>query len=111
MIDTSVSVPPANRELRGLALYRDHGDEITNEGHGVYSVPGCSGGTYTVDLAVFGGEESCSCPDHRRHPEHTCNHLVAATLYRAKTRAVVRNTRRPRFDSAAVEANLARMGA
>ena len=78
--------PPATRELRGLALYRDYADEIAHEGRGVYTVPGCSGGTYTVNLAVFGGEESCSCPDHRNHPEYTCKHLVAATIYRAKAR-------------------------
>ena len=77
---------PATRELRGLALYRDHGDEIQHEGHGVYTVPSCSGGTYTVDLAVFGGEESCDCPD--RAP--VCKHMVAATIHRAKTSARIR---------------------
>jgi hypothetical protein len=92
MATTKDSAPahPSTRELRGLALYRDHGDEIEHIGRGRYSVPGCSGGSYTVDLAVFGGEESCNCPDHRRHPEHSCKHLVAATIYRAKARMVGR---------------------
>lgn len=103
----SVTAPPATRELRGLALYREHGDEITPLGHGRYEVPGCSGGSYTVDLAVFGGEESCSCPDRAA----VCKHIIAATIHRSKARAACRRVQRPQFDSAAVEANLARMGA
>jgi uncharacterized Zn finger protein len=106
----SVPAPPPTRELRGLALYHEHHDEIEHIGHGVYTVPGCTGGTYTVDLSVFGGEESCTCPDHRRHPEHSCKHIICATLYRSKARAAARKEQRPRFDSASVEANLARIG-
>ncbi len=45
------------------------------------------GASYRVDLAVFGGEESCDCPDRSFHPEHSCKHLIAATIYRAKTTA------------------------
>ncbi len=52
-------------------------------GRGHYLVPGCSGKDYVVNLAVLGGEESCSCPDFRRRGD-TCKHLTAATLYRAK---------------------------
>lgn len=100
--------PPSTRELRGLALYRGHAEEIGHEGRGVYTVPGCTGrGSYTVNLAVFGGEESCSCPDHHRHPEHSCKHLIAATIYRAKNR---RRSSRPRYSPETVAANLARMG-
>jgi uncharacterized Zn finger protein len=97
--------------LRGLKLFEERGEEIEHEGHGVYTVPGCSGGSYRVDLAVFGGEETCSCPDHARHPEHTCKHLIAASIYRAKSRAAARGTKRPRFDAATAAANLERMGA
>jgi hypothetical protein len=53
-------------------------------------------------LAVFDGAapQSCDCPDHARHPELTCKHLAAATIYRAKTRAKARrehstNAQRP----------------
>lgn len=101
---------PTTRELRGLKLYRERGDEIEPQGRGVYLVPGCSGSTYTVDLAVFSDEESCTCPDHREHPEFTCKHLTAATLYRAKDNARRRDSRQ-RFSPEMIAANLARMGA
>ncbi len=87
---SSVPAPPPTRELRGLKLYREHGDEIIHEGHGVYTVPGCSGGTYRVDLAVFTDEpETCNCPDYQRHKE-PCKHVYAATVARAKSRAKAR---------------------
>ncbi len=71
---SSVPAPPSTRELRGLKLYREHGAEIEPLGKGVYRVPGCSGGTYTVDLAVFTDEpETCNCPDYKRQKQ-TCNH-------------------------------------
>ncbi len=62
-----------------------------------------------MDLAVFGGEESCSCPDFERRRD-TCKHLIAATIYRAKTTAG-RRAFRPRVSPEVVAANLARMGA
>jgi len=109
MATTKDTAPPptTTRELRGLELYRDHGAEITHEGHGVYSVPGCSGGTYTVDLAVFDGEESCDCPDHARHPEHSCKHLAAAAIFRAKARAAARREQAERTAARTTRASLA----
>ncbi len=98
---------PPTRELRGLALYRDHADEVEHIGKGVYRVPGCSGGTYRVDLAVFGGTESCSCPDHARHPEYSCKHLTAVSLYRAKSRAKARREQGERTAARASRASLA----
>ena len=87
MTTKSVPAPPATRELRGIALYRDHDDEITRVYPFVYRVPSCSGETfYTVHLAP---RERCDCPDHGRHPELTCKHLAAATIKAAKTRARV----------------------
>ncbi len=106
MTNRSVPAPPPTRELRGLALYREHGAEITHEGHGVYTVPGCSGGAYTVDLAVFGGEESCDCPDHARHPEHSCEHLAAAAIFRAKARAAARREQAERTAARRARASL-----
>ncbi len=82
--------PPSTRELRGLKLYQEHGHESTHEGHGRYLVPGCSGGSYKVNLAIAGGTESCNCPD--RAP--VCKHLIAATIFRAKARAAARRVHR-----------------
>ncbi len=106
-MDTKSITHPATRELRGLKLYREHGDEIIHEGHGVYMVPGCSGGTYTVDLAVFTDEpETCSCPDYQRHKQ-PCKHVYAATVARAKSRAKARREQAERTASRATRASLA----
>ena len=79
----SVPAPPATRELRGLALYRERGEEITRVYPHGYLVPSCSGEeTYLVRL----DRETCECPDHARHPERTCKHLSAATIKAAKGR-------------------------
>jgi hypothetical protein len=102
--------PPPTRELRGLALHRDHGAEIEHTGHGVYTVPGGGGGTYRVDLAVFGGEESCSCPDYQRHKQ-PCEHIYATSLYRAKARAAARRAQAERTAARASAANLAPLAA
>ncbi len=104
--------PTTTRELRGLELYREKANEITHEGRGVYTVPGCSAtqgrGTYTVNLAVFGGKESCDCLDHRHHPECSCKHLVAVTIHRAKTTSRRRREAAARREARkAVHANLA----
>ncbi len=107
MDTTKDTAPPATRELRGLKLFRDLGAQIIHEGHGVYTVPGCSGGTYRVDLAVFGGEESCSCPDHNRHPEKTCKHIFAATVARAKARMRARTVQAERTAARASRGNVA----
>ncbi len=102
------SVPaPLTRELRGLSLFRDHGDEIVHEGHGVYTVPGCSGGTYTVDLAVFGGTESCDCPD--RAP--VCKHIFCATIFRSKARIRARRAKAARTTARASRGNVAALAA
>lgn len=113
-VTTSV---PETRELRGIALFRKRGEEIEPQGRGWYRVPGCSGGTYTVYLAVLGGEEYCECPDFG-HRERNCKHIYAATLYRAKQTArrrreaaEARRERRIMFSPAQISANLERMGA
>ncbi len=110
MTNRSVPAPPPTRELRGLALFRDHGDEIEPLGKGRYTVPGCSGGVYVVDLAVFGGTESCNCPDFRRHHD-TCKHLVAATVARAKARIRAREEQAARTKARASRASLAPLAA
>ena len=101
---------PTTRITRGIALYRDHADRIVHEGHGVYTVPGCSGGVYTVDLAVFGGEESCSCPDHARH-KAPCKHVFAATVARSKARAKARRLQADRTAARVSRSSLAGLAA
>ncbi len=87
MATTKDSAPahPSTRELRGIALYRDHAGEIEHTAPHVYVVPGCKGGTYAVHLK----RETCTCPDHERHPELVCKHRYAATIKAAKSRARV----------------------
>jgi hypothetical protein len=116
MDTTKDTAPPATRELRGIKLYREHGDEIIHEGRGVYTVPGCSGGSYRVDLAVFGGEESCSCPDftaprRNREPGEPCKHLYAATIFRARSRVAARRVQVERMAARASRGNLAGLAA
>ncbi len=88
MIDQSLAHPahPPTRELRGLKLYRDHGDRIERILPHTYSVPSCSGETtYIVRLAP---RVRCDCPDYERQGE-PCKHAYAATIKAAKTRARV----------------------
>jgi hypothetical protein len=111
MDTTKDTAPPATRELRGLALYRERGDEIKHIGHGVYRVDGCSGGTYRVDLAVFTDEpETCSCPDYQRH-KRPCKHVYAATVARAKARMRARTVQAERTRARASRASLAPLAA
>jgi hypothetical protein len=111
MDTTKDTAPPPTRALRGLALFRDHGDEIKHIGHGRYEVPGCSGGSYRVDLAVFTDEpETCSCPDYQRHKQ-TCKHVYAATIHRSKARAKARRVQAERTKARAARASLAPLAA
>lgn len=108
------------RELRGLALARQRFEEIEHEGQGRFTVPGCSGGSYTVQLPILGAAESCTCPDFQevgRHTGEPCKHIYAATVVRAKRQAAARrrqaerNAERMVFSPDQVAANLQRMGA
>jgi hypothetical protein len=113
MATTRIAQPTKDRVLRGLALYKEHSGEIEPQGHGVYTVPGCSGGSYTVDLDVFADEpvETCSCPDFARHHD-TCKHIAFATVFRARSRAEARSSSRAHKHSPkAVQANLERLSA
>lgn len=67
------------RIRRGLALFREHGDEIAETSPGVYRVPGSDDAEYTVRLdAAY-----CSCPDRALR----CKHLFAVTICAAKKNA------------------------
>ena len=101
--------PWKERAMRGLALWGDPlGRQIEHQGKGVYSVPSCSGaGSYEADLAVFGGEESCNCPDRER----PCKHLIAASITRAKARMAARRAQAERTAARESRGNLADLGA
>ena len=78
------SIAPPTRELRGLALYRDHHDEITRVYPHVYRVPRCSNSTfYIVHLSP---RVRCDCPDFGRRGE-PCKHVYCAEIAASKSRA------------------------
>jgi hypothetical protein len=82
---TSTTIPESaatdTREGRGLALYRERGDEIRHVRGSVWSIPSCTRpGVYLVDLA--GG--ICTCAD-MPHAGEVCKHTTAATIARAKS--------------------------
>ncbi len=77
------TIHPPTRELRGLALYREHAGEIERILPHTYSVPSCSGEkTYVVRLAP---RVRCECPDFERRGE-PCKHVYAATVAASKLR-------------------------
>jgi uncharacterized Zn finger protein len=83
MTTTSVQEPTRTdtREARGLALYRERGDEIKHVRGSVWSVPSCTrAGVYLVDLA----DGICTCADMPPAGE-ACKHQAAATVVHAKT--------------------------
>ena len=113
MSKVSVALKRSTRQERGIALFRERGEEIEHHGRGRFSVPGCSGEAYEVNLAIFSSDEqSCTCPDHPPIGK-VCKHIYAATIVRAKRQAAERrkHSRRVEFSPEQVAANLARMGA
>jgi len=69
------------RGARGLALYRERGDEIKHVRGSVWSVPSCTrSGVYLVDLRAG----ICTCGDMPPAGE-VCKHETAATIARAKS--------------------------
>ncbi len=93
MDTTSVDQATRERVLRGIALHEGSG--IEHVGHGVYEVAGTEGWVYTVDLAPFGGAESCGCKDRHYRPGLTCKHLAAASIFAAKARLAARRVAPP----------------
>jgi hypothetical protein len=75
LADSPQSDTANSRALRGLALFRERGDEIEPLGKGRYHVPSCNGhDPYTVDLGIFHDEpgfEACTCRDFQDRKE-TC---------------------------------------
>lgn len=115
---SSINPEPKTRELRGLALFRERGEEIVAYTDGTYGVPSRTrcGVIYHVDLDGQG----CECAD-RVFP---CQHGFAAELKHARIaaegarrmdevrrRSAERRRERIVFSAEQIAANLARMGA
>ena len=71
------------RAQRGLALYRDRGDEIVVYLDGTYGVPSRTedGVLYHVDLEAGDPRDRCECPDATCR-KVSCLHMVAAEAKR-----------------------------
>ena len=80
---SKVTVHPerTTRRQRGIALFRERGEQIEHIEDWRWSVPSClNSSAYLVDLRT----ESCECPD--RPPEgEVCKHIVAAIIARSKS--------------------------
>ncbi len=73
---------PNTRERQALALAEERFEEIAaSHRGGLYEVPASGGGSY--DVIYTAREESCSCKDWEFG--HTCYHVLAAAVVRAKT--------------------------
>ena len=71
------------RELRALALAEERFEEIAiSHRGGTYTVPSLHG-EHTYDVIYTRDSESCSCRDWELG--HTCYHVLAACIVRAKT--------------------------
>src|SRR5215213_8571181 len=74
---------PNTRELRALMLAEEHFDEIAaSHRGGRYTVPSLHG-EHTYDVIYTRDSESCSCRDWELG--HTCYHVLAACIVRAKS--------------------------
>jgi len=74
---------PNTREMRALALAVWCFEEIARSHRGgTYTVPS-SRGEHAYSVTYTAREESCSCRDWEFG--HTCYHVMAATVVRAKT--------------------------
>jgi hypothetical protein len=74
---------PNTRELRALLLAEEHLEQIAlSHRGGLYAVPSLHGEHY-YDVTYTAREESCSCKDWEFG--HTCYHVLAAAVVRAKT--------------------------
>jgi hypothetical protein len=74
---------PNTRELRALALAEERFEEIAlSHRGGTYTVPSLHG-EHAYSVTYTAREESCSCRDWEFG--HTCYHVLAAAVVRAKT--------------------------
>jgi hypothetical protein len=83
--ESSAPAQPSTRELRGIALFRDHADEIRFEpGEKVWLVPSQHDATSVYEVTIGRRGESCECADYEFRGSR-CLHIYAATISRAKT--------------------------
>ena len=74
---------PNTRELGALTLAEERFEEIAaSHRGGRYIVPSLHG-EHTYDVVYTARKESCCCPDWQFG--HTCYHVLAAAVVRAKT--------------------------
>ncbi len=102
-MDTTKNTAPPTRETiaqKALRLYPER--TVEPLGHGRYSVEGSDGNFYEVDLAAFGGHESCPCPATK-----PCYHISLSTIHRAKSRAAARRAQHQRTAARASRESLA----
>ncbi len=86
MAAPSVQAPAreaTTRELRGLALFEEHGSEITFE-DGVWLVPSENDATSVYEVRLGRRGECCECSDFEYRGQ-ACKHIYAAIICRAKT--------------------------
>ena len=84
MTNASLAQPRSRntRELRALALAGEHFEEIAlSHRGGLYTVPASGGGSYGVTYTAR--EEACLCRDWEFG--HTCYHVLAVCIVRAKS--------------------------
>jgi SWIM zinc finger len=84
---TTTTIPESartdTRELRALVLAEERFEEIAlSHRGGTYTVPSLHG-DHTYDVTYTAREEGCHCPDWEFG--HTCYHVLAAVVVRAKT--------------------------
>jgi hypothetical protein len=84
---TSTTIPEPTRtdtrETRGLRLAQERLEEIASSHRGgTYTVPSLHG-EHAYSVTYSAREESCSCHDWEFG--HTCYHVLAAAVVRAKT--------------------------
>jgi hypothetical protein len=83
------------RELRALALAGEHFEEIAlSHRGGRYTVPSLHG-EHSYDVTYTRDSESCSCRDWEFG--HTCYHVMAACIVRAKSGICAGCGRRVRY--------------
>ena len=83
------AICPSARELRGIALFEEHGNRIRFE-DGVWLVPSQHGGTSVYEVVIGLRGDVCECSDfveprRGKRPGDPCKHIIAATIARAKT--------------------------
>ncbi len=102
---------PSTREIRGLALYREHAGEIRFDARErVWLVPSQQDATSVYEVTIGPKGEGCECADFE-HRGARCKHVYAATIAKAKSAACAGcGERHPRREMVEVGPELAEHG-